>query len=426
MIGEAIAKSGSFAKADEVLQAIGNFAAQQTRLGLVSANTEGYAAFIAGMVGSGTPGNDPQGSAAIVGKANASIAAGGSAGEAGQHFLYAAIGGPQGLNPIQVRVQQEQGLFGSGAETFKAGGTYDQYMQAFGGHSPATGGPMFQKSTLELVMARLQAMYPNNPDILANAASNLLGLNHSQAMAFLTQAKLGSGRLGGIHDRLTRLGVNLGTVNATGVAALGQIEVGDRDVLDAQANSLLGRTGRDALSPGERDRLRTAMASGNDEAMRDILAELTATRAQEETEGSRTRKTIADLQNALQTAADRLVDPLTDIRAGILHMAGVESGLGPMGIKLAVARAESRERMDVINARSDPKIQAAREREARARSDSTKLRHDKVNMGKVAGSGPACRWKSVHGSTKKSPGCSRKKPTPRHNAPSSNGRRLPR
>lgn len=383
MIGEAVAKSGSFAKADEVLQAIGNFAAQQTRLGLTRANTEGYTAFLAGMVGSGKPGTDPKGSAAIVGKANEAVQQGGAAGEAGQQFLYSAVGAPLGLNPVQARVQLEQGLFGSAASTFRRGGVYDQYAQAFGGQTPATGGPIGPKTTIELIMGRLQAMYRGRPDLMANAAANLLGLNHSQAMAFLTQAKLGSGRLGGIHDRLTRLGVNLGEVNASGVAALGQIEVGDRSVLEAQAHSLFGRSGSGALSSDERDRLRTALAGGDDEKLRDVLAELTATRSQEATEGTRIRQSIVDLQNALQRAADRLVDPLVDIRAGILFMAGGKGEMGPMGIKLAVARAESRERLDSINARVDPEIAAAREREVRAKAASAKLRNEKLSMGMV-------------------------------------------
>src|SRR5690606_33725881 len=124
-----------------------------------------------------------------------------------------------------------------------------------------------------LVMKKLQENFRGRPDLMADAMANLFGINVSQAMAFATVANENPQALGDIQRRLQRSGVDLSRVNATGIAALGRIETGGRDVLAAQADSLLGRTGRDTLSPEERDRLRAAMAGSDDEKLRDILAE---------------------------------------------------------------------------------------------------------------------------------------------------------
>src|SRR5690606_21988196 len=108
----------------------------------------------------------------------------------------------------------------------------------------------------------------------------------------------------------------------TGIAALGQIHTGGRDVLEAQATSLFSRTGQEALSEAERARLQNALTEGDDETLRDVLTQLTAAREQERTEGSDTRRTIVGVQNEVQRLAGALLPLLNDMRAGILYMAG--------------------------------------------------------------------------------------------------------
>jgi soluble lytic murein transglycosylase-like protein len=364
-IGEAIARSGAFAKADEVLQAIGNFATQQTRLGLVSANVPGYAGLMAGMVATKTPGLDPAGAARVIGAANAAVARGGAAGEAGQFFLMQALGTRLGLNPVQTKVLEEQGLFGTGARTFGKGGLYDQYARAFGGRTPSTDGAAFHRTVLSLVMGNLERMYAGRPDLMADAMSNLFGVNTSQAMALAVTAHDHPGALGGIQARLKRAGIDLSKVNATGIEALARVETGDRSVLEAQANDLLGRTGSQALSKDERDRLRTAMAGGDTEKLRDVLAALTATRSQQETLGRSIRQGLVGIQNELQRTAGKLVSPLNDIRIGVLSLAGVGKGMGPIELREKVRNAERDEigrlagkQAKVVNNDYDAKVEA--------------------------------------------------------------------
>lgn len=356
LIGEAIARSGSFAKADEVLQAIGNFAAQQTRLGLASANVGGFGGMLAGMVSSGVPGLDPQGSAALLMRINSAIAGGGAAGEASQNFLFMALGRRLGLNPIQTRLLQEQGAFGTAASAFAEGGTYSRYMQAFGGGTPATS-HMAQTMSLPLIMDHFRQVYAGKPDLMADAIANALGISISQAMELaLTEPAV----LGDATARLRRLNPNfdLTRMSHTGIAALSRIQTGDLSLLQAQAESLRGRTGADALTPAELERLNNAMVSGDEEVMRDVLTELTAVREQERTEGEQTRDKLVGIDNTLQRAASTLVPLFTDMRAGILFMAG-RGKTGPIGINLAMADLESDERRAAINADYQARIRSA-------------------------------------------------------------------
>src|SRR3546814_17841969 len=112
MIGEGSARSGAFSKADEILQSIGNYAMQQTRLGLASANVGGYASFLSAMVGSGVPGFDPPGPAVILRRLNSAVAGGGAAGEAGQYLPTQALPRDLGLDPLEAPGLREQGLVG--------------------------------------------------------------------------------------------------------------------------------------------------------------------------------------------------------------------------------------------------------------------------------------------------------------------------
>lgn len=366
MIGEAIARSGAFSKADEVLQAIGNFAAQQTRLGLMSANVSGFGGMLSGMIQSGVPGLDPQGAAALLSRVNAAIAGGGAMGEASQNFMFMALGRRLGLNPIQTRILQEQGAFGTAAATFGEGSTYARFSQAFGGSTPGTS-HMAQTMSLPLIMDHFRKVYEGKPDLMADAIANALGISISQAMEL---AMAEPAVLGETTARLKRLdpSFDLTRMSHTGIAALSRIQSGDRGVLEAQAASLRARTGGDALTAQELDRLNNAMAGGDEEVMRDVLTELTATREQERTDGEQTRDKLVGIDNTLQRTASVMVPLFTDMRAGILFMAG-RGRQGPMGIKLAMAEVEADERKQAINADYEARIKSAGQAALDARAE---------------------------------------------------------
>ncbi|SEI80482.1 transglycosylase SLT domain-containing protein [Paraburkholderia diazotrophica] len=284
MIGEAIAKSGAFEKADEVLQAVAAFTMQQTRTGLTAANAAGYAGEFAGLAGSRTPGLDPEGVSGILSRVNAAIAAGGNAGEAGQNFLYTALGQRNGLDPIQTKILEEQGAFGTGAATFGPGSLWSRFAEQ--NHLRTPGIAVSSNQTnLSLVMSKLRQVYAGRPELMLSALSNLTGTNISQAMALSTTNPM---NVNGMGSRLSRLGIDLTKVNATGISRLSQIEA-DKSFTDV-----------------EKDRQAKAVASQN----------------QESTEGDRTRKSIADVANEITKLADKAVPLMNDMRTGILFLAG--------------------------------------------------------------------------------------------------------
>lgn len=345
-IGEAIAKSGTFAKTDEMLQAIASYTSQQTRLGLTTANVGDYSSMLAGLVGSHTPGLDPMGAANLLSRVNGAIAGGGGAGEAGQNFLYMAIGRQLGLDPIQASILREQGAFGTGAATFGQGSLYGQFAQKYGLSTPGTAAGS-SATNLQMVMSRMQQVYAGRPELMLSAMSNLLGVNTSQAMALAT---IGPDKLGGLQQALGANGIDLTKMSSTGISALAQIATGDRATLNNQAQSLWKR-----LNPGEAKEL-DAAASGGTESLRSELLKLTAKYGQEETEGSQTRKSIQDLDKDMIDAAAKMIGPLNQMRDILLFAFGNRGSMTAADIHERVVSAQKKE----ANNRADARISKSR------------------------------------------------------------------
>lgn len=321
MIGESIAKSNAFSKVDEVLDAIAGYTAMQTRAGMNAANVTGYAGALTGLMGSGVPGLDPASAAALLGRVNSSIAGGGSAGEAGQNFLYTALGSRLGLDPIQTAIMREQGAFGTGAGTFGEGSMYSRFAEKYKLDTPKDAAGS-NATNLELIMEQLKKVYSDKPELMVNAMSNLFGVNNSQAMALAT---IDPKSLGGLADRLKKNGVNINDVNATGISRIAQIEA-DKSMPDAEKDQ----------------RIKEA-----------------ATQHQEETEGSRTRATINGVERAIQDLAGKMVPLMNDMRSGIMYLAGEKGKNSPREIMEAVAKAESKDRIGMVTGKLDPEISEA-------------------------------------------------------------------
>lgn len=279
LIGESVAKSGASAKSEELLQAIAGYSAQQARSGLSAPNALAYTSLLGGMVGSKMPGMDPMGAASILGRMNSAVAGGGANGEAGQNFLFAALGGGGRLNPMQVKVLQEGGMFGTGREAFGAGSAYQR------GGGSLTGLEGSDVTNYELLKQQFQKNYGNNPLLMANAMGNFYGLNTRQAMAM---NGMPAQQLGGVQSRLARLGIDVKDVNASGIARMGAIE----------ADSSMSSAAKDAA-------MRQAAKDG-----------------QQETQGSNIRDSKVALENIQQQLATNLIPITQTMRDGILFLAG--------------------------------------------------------------------------------------------------------
>lgn len=312
-IGEAVAKSGSSAKTEEMLQAIATYTTQQTRVGLSSANVGDYTAMLGGMVGSKIPGLDVMGSAALLSRVNSAIASGGNAGEAGQNFTYMALGKQLGLDPIQAAFLRDQGAFGTGAQAFGQGSLYRRWAQQYNLSAPGGAGAS-GTTNLQNLMARFHSTYRNSPELMLSAMSNYFGVDTSQAMALDT---IKPAHLGALQSALTANGIDITKMSPTAISSLGQIASGDRGTLKDQASQIWSK-----LSSGEQSSLDVAGRSGNIEDLRNELLKDYAKHGQADTEGEQTRKTIQDLDKDMQDAASKMITPLNDVRQILLYAFG--------------------------------------------------------------------------------------------------------
>lgn len=333
IIGETIAKSDAFAKADEVMDAIAGYATAQTRQTLGVLNLAGYSGQLSGMAGSGIPGLDVAGSAALLSRINSTLSQGGAKGEASQFFT-AMVGNRMGLDPIQTQILREGGAFATNDSMFGEGSMASR----FGIKGPG-GNRTYLQETLDTIREKYR-----DPGFQAMATANHLGIGMNQAMALLS---IKPNEMGDIQQRMGRIGFDMKDLSADGIADIARINSSGTD-LNKVGESFLSRTGKAALSGEEADRLRNAMAGGNPEELKDILTELAAQKGQSETEGSKTRDTITGVANRLQDFASKSLPLLNDSRAALLFLAGKQGGKGAAAYRMDAIESDHDDRVDAI------------------------------------------------------------------------------
>lgn len=310
MVGEAVAKSGSSAKMDDVLEAIASFTQSQTRFGMASANTAGWLSEFSGLAGSHTPGTDPQAIAALLSSVNSAIQHGGNAGEAGQNFIYRALGSRNGLDPIQTQILQEQGLAGTMGGTFGAGSEWETFAKKYHVRSPSLGASSGQMNFTS-IMDSLKQNYASNPELMLSAMKNLFGISMNQAMKLADTDPVS---VNGTASRLSRLKLDLSKVNATGIERLTHIE-SDK-----------------SLSSDEKDRQFRNTYDKN----------------QETTDGTRVRDAVSGVQKAVTDMADKMVPLTTSIMNSVVYLAGDSGKKSQRQIDEAVNKADHADRISQI------------------------------------------------------------------------------
>lgn len=338
IIGETISKSNAFAKVEEVLEAIGDYTTAQTRQTLGVLNLGGYSGQLSAMAGSGIPGLDVAGSAALISRINTTLAQGGAKGEASQFFT-AMVGNRMGLDPIQTAIMKEGGAFATNDSMFGPGS-----MAARFGIKGPSGSNTFLQETLDSIRSRY-----HSPGFQAMATANHLGIGINQAMALLS---VKPNEMGNMQQRMGRMGLDMKDLSADGIAEIASINASGAD-LNKIAESFLSRTGKGALSGEEADRLRNAMAGGNSEDLKDILTELAAQKGQAETEGSKTRDTITGVSNRLQDFASKSLPLLNDSRAALLFLAGKQGGGSAASLRMKAIESDHDDRVGAIKGKYD-------------------------------------------------------------------------
>ncbi|VFZ87291.1 lytic transglycosylase domain-containing protein [Klebsiella variicola] len=333
IIGETISKSDAFAKVEDVLNAIESYATAQTRQSLGVLNLAGYSGQLSAMAGSGIPGLDVAGSAALLSRVNSTLAQGGAHGEASQFFT-AMVGNKMGLDPIQTQIMKEGGAWATNDSMFGPGSMAARY---------GIRGPKGSNTFLEETLGVLRSKY-RDPGMLAMATASHLGIGINQSMALLS---IKPNEMGDIQQRLGRTGFDMKDLSADGIADIARINASGAD-LNKIGESFLSRTGKGALSGEESDRLRNAMASNNPEELKDILTTLAAQKGQAESEGSKTRDTITGVSNRLQDFASKSLPLLNDSRAALLFLAGKQGGGSPAALRMNALESEHGDRVDAI------------------------------------------------------------------------------
>lgn len=304
LMGEAIGKSGAFAQAGEAMQAISDFATQQARMSLTAPNVPGYAGAMAGLMSSGIPGMDLQGSTNLLGRINASLQSGGAMGDPSRAFM-ARMALRNGINnPMALEVLQSGGAFGTISSTL---GPDSLYGQRFGGSYHG------DQTLLDMTRQGIHRAYGYGPDSIV-ALSRHLGVGINDALAI---DQMSSADMSGVSDRLRRLKINPDSVNATSYAALGQIQSGKG--LEVMGNEYLKRG---ALDAGERQRLTDALRGADPQKLKDVLTEVAATHGPAKTEGSEIRDNVAKLNNQFEDYARRALPALDVMRMALVKMTG--------------------------------------------------------------------------------------------------------
>lgn len=329
LIGETIGKSGAFAKADEVMSAMADYATQQTRSSLGGANVAGYAGMFSSMVGSGIPGLDPAGASGLLSKINGILAGGGGKGEASQFFT-GQVGSRMGLDPFQTQVMREHGAFATNNDSFKKGTPYELYM--------GKEGPKGSSTFLQETRAELERQFPSNSDYdkrmrAMSFANHATGGNINQAMGMLA---LTPDKMGELSDFA---GKDLSKLSTSGLSNLIAARSGTAGQRQDLSKGYLARTGADAISGPERDAINAAM--GDDKELKNVLGKIALKYDQEKNSGTDIRDSKNILDNIAVSMAGRLVPLTQDIRHGIMALAGQNGKYSPRQIMESVLQSEA-------------------------------------------------------------------------------------
>lgn len=351
LIGETIGRSGAFAKADEVMDAMAGYASNQTRNSMGAANVADYSGMFSAMIKSGIPGMDPAGAASMLSRINGTLAAGGAKGEASQ-FATGMVGARMGLDPLQTQMLREGGAFATNDKMFGEGSAYARYM----GKTGPRGNKTFLSGTMDLI----NEQYAGNSDqaklLRLQAMGNHLGINMNQAAALSTIKPNQMGEMEKYAGDLTKL-------SGSGIGNLSKVLYGSEDDRKEMARSLQRRSGSDALSVSDLAKLDQAMKSGSADDQKRVLAELVATRDQEMTTGKAIQESKNALDNIKTTIADKLVPISQAMREGIMYMAGYKDKKTSDTIQADMIKLDSEGRQNAIKGRFHGEISGLQDKQ---------------------------------------------------------------
>lgn len=313
LLGETINRSGMFGRPEEVMQALKSFAEATSRISLNAPNMPAFAGAYTDLVSSKTPGLTSEVAANILSTASASVARGGSAGEAGQFFNYQALRAHGDVSPVEAAALMQGGLFGTRSDVF--GGKNNPLTQFLGKKRMGSmaGGAGAGVTNFEAIRSKLLKEYSGRQDLMLDAAQRVFGLSSIKNTAALMG--MDGTQIGGISKMMRDAGANPSSFNERGMDRLIKIGVAkDRSGLTSVYDDLV-KNGN--LTDDERGKLDSA-SKGSDQELRDALFKVAALKDQSETVGKQTVEGLAAIKEAEMTTGEKLLGPLIDLRNAMI------------------------------------------------------------------------------------------------------------
>jgi len=275
-----------------------------------------YLGAFAGLTRTGIPGLDPEGAAALLGRADMTVRAGGG-GRWGTAFLAQALGGRTG-DIYATQALWQQGLLGSSAGAFS--GPWADMVRQFGGRVPLGSGV----TNFTRIKAAFDRVMGGTGTAAPAAFAQLFGLPSAAQGAALHN--MSPAALDNLMQSLGTYGVQMKNVSATGMIDFGK-------VTSARGIAGLLAVRSDLLNRGDLNQADRAYLTGlnggmGETALRQALGKFTLSREQEDTPVTMFRRFSTDLQDTITELGEKLLDPLGGILNAVNHLAGLDTVLG--------------------------------------------------------------------------------------------------
>lgn len=317
-IAEAIAKGGMSSKGDEVLSAIANFAQSTARASLQTPNVTGYADYMSRMVGMKTPGLDVQGSASLLGKADAGIRS--HSDLASEVFKLGAFTKAFGNNftAPDMDLYTAQGAFGTaeGVATEIANdktATPERRKSA----QDVLNSRNAKRPIQDIMMDQLGTIAPRGSALYEQAGAHLFGMEHNEFRKYQQTYNTGGGSVG-MRAQLDAMGVNTAKLDPAKFMHMGALLGSNKDELKAEGEKLISGNGYSkGLDKKQSDDLRKLIDSGGEDELRKKVIQLQEGRELTDI-GTATRNNTADIKQQIINLSSALLPAVNGVRDAIL------------------------------------------------------------------------------------------------------------
>lgn len=357
MIADSVAKGGTSAKMDEVLNAISSFASSQARASLTAPNIGNYADLLSGMTGLGLPGlKSPGDAAAVIAAANAAAQQGGGFGDPSRSMKL-GIYQKYGFTAFDMNMVNAQGATGTLRDMLDSS---IRQAEVFAGRS----GNNAELTRLLGIKGRISDSELDKPMIarameeaFAGSGGNFhkfrqmisLDNNLSEPQAMALWEAMGKDGGSGLFSKLKAAGVDPNTVKSKDFHALAALAGGDDAMLRKQAEKL----GKMKLSAEDDKILKAALGTGGDD-LRNAVLRLTNTYDKQLDAGEIARQQQASMEKSLDKLATELVPATQTIKDGILALVQTLAPDTQVGKRAKAKEASESAYLDIVEGRFNP------------------------------------------------------------------------